>query len=119
MEKRLFTRVPFRAQVVVTSTGNVIRGETENVSLKGMYLQDQQTIPIGEEVDVEISLPDPHKDKILRAKAVAVRYQDGGTGYRFGAMDFDSFFALQEIVTMVSGTPGQVMTEIMRYVNKS
>jgi hypothetical protein len=50
---------------------------------------------------------------------VPVRFQDGGTGFQFGTMDFDSFFTLQEIVTKVSGTPGQVMSEVMRFINGS
>jgi hypothetical protein len=117
MNKRRFTRVALEARVTVYSNGLRTEGETRDVSLRGMYLQNFLAVPLGEEVEVEISLPDASADKTLRTKAVAVRHQDGGTGFQFGAMDFDAFFALQEIITRLSGTPGQVMTEVISFVN--
>lgn len=117
MNKRKFTRVDLQAKVAVYSNGARIEGESRNVSLRGMYLQNFLEIPLGEEVEVEISMPDVPDGKTLKTKATAVRYQDGGTGFQFGAMDFDAFFALQEIVARLSGTPGQVMTEVMSFVN--
>jgi hypothetical protein len=117
VEKRQFTRVLFKARVAVNVDGVETCGETENISLRGMYIQGFQTLPLDQEVQVEISVPDSPEDRHLKTKAVPVRYCDGGTGFQFGAMDFDSFFALQEIVTKVSGTPGQVMSEVMRFIN--
>jgi hypothetical protein len=117
VEKRKFVRIPFNAKVSVKSKDATIEGQTENVSLRGMYLRNFAAVPLGEEVEVRISLPDAPADRILVTKAVAVRYQDGGTGFQFGAMDFDSFFTLQEIVARVSGAPGQVMTEVLSFVN--
>jgi len=117
MEKRRFTRIHFKAKVAVTFAKNRRQGETENVSLRGMYLQEFLEVPLGGEVEIEISLPDDPAERHLKTKAVAVRYHDGGTGFQFGAMDFDSFFALQEIVARVSGAPGQVMTEVLSFVN--
>ncbi len=117
MEKRRFTRIPFRAKVVIRTSDGALEGRTENVSLRGMFLQGFSAVPLGEEIDVEISLPDAPPDRVLRTKAIAVRYHDGGTGFQFGAMDFDSFFTLQEIVTRISGTPGQIITEVLSFVN--
>jgi hypothetical protein len=111
--------VPFKAHVVVSAGGGEIRGETGNISLRGMYIQGFQELPLGQEVHVEIFLSDDPEDRRLKTKAVPVRFQDGGTGFQFGTMDFDGFFALQEIVTKVSGTPGQVMSEVMRFINGS
>jgi hypothetical protein len=117
MNKRRFTRVDFQAKVVVCSKDTRTEGETRNVSLRGMYLQNFLAVPLGEEVEIEISIPDAPGGKALKTKAIAVRQQDGGTGFQFGTMDFDAFFALQEIVARLSGTPGQVMTEVMSFVN--
>jgi hypothetical protein len=117
MERRRFTRIRFKARVVITFADSRRQGETENVSLRGMYLQNFLEVPLGEEVEVEISLPNDPADRSLKTKAVAVRYHDGGTGFQFGAMDFSCFFTLQEIVARVSGTPGQVMTEVLSFVN--
>jgi hypothetical protein len=117
MNQRKFTRIPFEARVVVVSEGKRMEGETRNVSLRGMFLQDFLAVPLGKEAEVEISVPDAPDGRVLKTKAIAVRYQDGGTGFEFGNMDFDAFFTLQEIVARISGTPGQVMTEVMSFVN--
>jgi hypothetical protein len=118
MDKRQFTRVPYRARVTISKgDGEPGQGETGNISLRGMYLEGFQDVPLGQEVEVEISLTDGPESRYLKTKAVAVRYNEGGTGFHFGAMDFDTFFALQEIVVRVSGTPGQVMTEVMKFIN--
>ncbi len=117
VENRKFTRIPFRTKVTISSKSTTIEGETENVSLRGMYVQDFVAVPLGEEVEVKISVPDAPANPTVVTKAVAVRYQEGGTGFRFCAMDFDSFFTLQEIVARISGAPGQVMTEVLSFVN--
>jgi hypothetical protein len=117
MEKRKFTRVPFKAQVSFVLADRELHGETENISLRGMFLQDFQDLPLNEEVPVEISLYGPDSVQQVKTTATPVRFAEGGTGFQFGVMEFDAFFVLQEIVTRVSGTPGQVMTEIMRFVN--
>jgi hypothetical protein len=113
MEKRRSTKIPFEAKVEIRSRGTTTEGEMANVSLRGMYLQNFKSMPLGEEIEIEISLPDAPDDRTLSTKAVIVRHQDGGTGFQFGARDFDSFFVLQEIVGRISGTPGQAMTEVL------
>lgn len=118
MEKRRFTRVAVQAKATLTTGETAIQGDVENLSLRGMYLHGYQSIKIGEEVEVDLYLPDTVENKHLKTKAVAVRYHDGGTGFQFGSMDFDSFFLLQEIIARLSGAPGQVMTEVMRFVNE-
>ena len=107
----------FEANVTIYSKGVTTEGKTRDVSLRGMYLQEFLAVSLGEEVDVEISIPDAPPDKTLKTKAIAVRHQEGGTGFQFGTMDFDAFFALQEIISRLSGTPGQVMTEVISFVN--
>jgi hypothetical protein len=118
MEKRRFTRVPFKARVTVTSDKATVEGETDDLSLKGMHFQACQLFAIDEQVEVRISLPDSVPPKVLKTRAVVVRYQDGGTGFEFAQMDFDSFFALQDLIAHASGTPGLVMTEALRFFNE-
>jgi hypothetical protein len=118
MEKRRFTRVPVQAKATLITKDATVQGDVENLSLRGMYLHGYQSSKIGEEVEVDIFIPDTVESKHLKTKAVAVRYHDGGTGFQFGSMDFDSFFILQEIIARLSGAPGQVMTEVMRFVNE-
>ena len=118
MEKRRFMRVHFKAKATVVSKETTVEGEIENLSLRGMYLQACTQFKINEEVEVRISLPDVTPERALKTKAVAVRYREGGTGFEFAQMDFDSFFTLQDIIARTSGAPGQVMMEVMKFVNQ-
>lgn len=117
LEKRRFTRVALRTKAVIRWKDRVIEGETADVSLKGMFLPSNTALPLNEEVDVEISVPDTTEAKVFRTRAVVVRHFDGGTGFEFGKMDFDCFFSLQEIIARISHAPGRIMTEVMRFVN--
>jgi hypothetical protein len=117
LEKRRFTRVAFRTKVVISWKDRVIEGETADVSLKGMFLPFDTGVPLNEEVEVEIAVPDTAEPKSMRTRAVAVRRSEEGTGFEFGKMDFDCFFGLQEIITRISQAPGQIMMEVMKFVN--
>jgi hypothetical protein len=117
MEKRKFTRIPCKAEVLVLLESSELHGETKDISLRGMFVPGFESLPPNQEVMVEISFNEPGNVQRLKTKATPVRYTEGGTGFQFGTMDFDAFFALQEIVTRLSGTPGQVMTEIMSFIN--
>lgn len=119
MEKRRFTRFPFRtkAKVLVSSGDLLLECETENVSLKGVFLQTEAPLPLHEEVEVELWMPDDHTESKVKTKATVVRRQDDGMGLEFGAMEFDIFFALQDIISKISGSPGLAAREFFNFVN--
>lgn len=118
MEKRRFTRFPLRtkAKVLVSSKNTLIECETENVSLKGVFLQTDKPLPLHEEVEVEIWIDETTKKKV-RTKAAVVRHEDEGMGLEFGPMEFDCFFALQDIISHVSGNPDLAAREFFNFVN--
>lgn len=119
MEKRRFTRFPLKTQarVLVTSKDTLLEGETENVSLKGVFLQTNTVLPLREQVEIEIWVPDDPSQPKVKTKAVVVRHQDGGVGLEFAGMDFDCFFSLQSIISRVSGSPSLVARELFNFVN--
>lgn len=119
MEKRRFTRFPFKtkARVTVTSGDMLLEGETENVSLKGVFLQTAVILPIREQVEIEIWMPDDPPESKVKAKALVVRHQEDGMGLEFAGMDFDCFFLLQDIISRVSGSPSLVAREFFNFVN--
>jgi hypothetical protein len=119
MEKRRFTRFPLRAmaRVLVSSGESLMEYETENLSLKGVLLQTDSPLPLHEEVQIEIWMPDePAKSKMM-TKATVVRHQDAGMGLEFGPMEFDTFFVLQEIISRLSGSPDIAAREFFNFVN--
>lgn len=119
MEKRRFTRFSFRTKVkvIVSSGDSTLECETENVSLKGVFLQTETPLPLHEEVEIELWMPDDSAESKVRTKATVVRHQDDGMGLEFGAMEFDVFFALQDIISKISGSPGLAAREFFNFVN--
>lgn len=119
MDKRRFTRFPLRARakVLVSSGGSLLECETENLSLKGVFLQMESPLPISQEVEIEIWMPDEPTKAKVKTKATVVRHQDDGMGLEFGAMEFDAFFALQDIISRVSGSPDIAAREFFNFVN--
>lgn len=119
MEKRRFTRFPFKtkAKVIVSSEDSLLEYETENVSLKGVFLQTDTPLPLQQEVEIELWMPDDSTKSKVKTKATVVRHQDGGMGLEFGAMEFEVFFALQDIISQVSGSPGLAAKEFFNFVN--
>jgi hypothetical protein len=119
MEKRRFTRFPLKtkAKVLVSSKDTVLEGETENVSLKGVFLQTATMLPLNIHVEIEIWMPDDPSVSKVKTKAVVVRHQDDGMGLEFAGMEFDCFFALQDIVSQISGSPSLVAKEFFDFVN--
>lgn len=119
MEKRRFTRFPLdtKAKVLVTSKDTILEGETGNVSLKGIFFRTVTVLPLGEQVEIELWMPnDPSQSKV-KTKAVVVRHEDDGMGLEFAGMDFDCFFSLQSIISQVSGSPSLVARELFNFVN--
>ena len=119
MEKRRFTRFPLktRAKVLVSSGGLLLECDTENLSLKGVFLQTESPLPLNEEVQIEIWMSDEPATSKVKTKATVVRHQDNGMGLEFGAMEFDAFFALQDIISHVSGSPDIAAREFFNFVN--
>jgi|WetSurMetagenome_2_1015567.scaffolds.fasta_scaffold788678_1 hypothetical protein len=119
MEKRRFTRFPLKtkAKVLVSSKEALLEAETENVSLKGVFVQTGTMLPLHEEVEIELWMPDdPHESKV-RTKATVMRHHDKGMGLEFGPMDFEGFFVLQGIISRVSGNPSLAAKEFFNFVN--
>lgn len=119
MEKRRFTRFPLRtkAKVLVSSGDSLLEGETENLSLKGVFLQTGTALPLQEQVEIEIWMPDDPSKSRVKTKAVVVRHHNGGMGLEFAGMDFDGFFTLQDIISQVSGNPRLAAMEFFNFVN--
>lgn len=84
-EKRRFQRVPMRCPVTIRSTVGSVRGNTMDLSLGGMLLQMERSVPVGEPIAFEIQLP--AADAPVRASGRVVRlHEEGCMGVVFTEM---------------------------------
>jgi hypothetical protein len=113
IERRNFTRVTFEAEAIVRCGKRVIRGRSENVSLKGLFFQTSEGFELGKNVKIKLFLHGMEEQFVNLSGKVA-RQAEGGFGVQFSRMDFSSFMDLKRIVSLLVGDETQVISEFTR-----
>jgi hypothetical protein len=108
------TRVNFKTTVHLQHRGREIRDlASRDLSLKGLYLETDQSLPLDSPVDITLELTGVASDLRLRMKGVVARVDKGGMGIDFTEVDLDSFYHLRNIILYNSGDPNAVDTEMV------
>ncbi|MBN2717560.1 MAG: PilZ domain-containing protein [Deltaproteobacteria bacterium] len=119
--KRRFSRVPFRtvAQVRKKDGTGEMEGEIRNISLAGMLLECDGTLPEGTEVETEIFLVDGNPDLEIKVNGQVMRITDAGTAIQFNldGIPFESLTHLRYVVSYNLGDDDAVMEEFFKHVD--
>jgi PilZ domain len=120
IEKRRFSRVKFGARGTVSHLGASIEGSVDNLSLNGMLLLTQQTLPEGARVKVEITLDDDADPLVLQITGFVVRAAPVGLAVQFDMdpMDLEALTVLKQIIGYNTGDPEGVMNEFYSYLDR-
>lgn len=113
MERRDFIRVTFEAEAVIRCGKRVVRGRTENVSLKGLFFQTAEKFDPGKKIRIELFLSGQEGLSVKLAGRV-VRREEEGFGVRFEGMNFSAFMDLKNIVSLLVGDETQVISEFTK-----
>ncbi|MCX8064053.1 MAG: PilZ domain-containing protein, partial [Candidatus Hydrogenedentes bacterium] len=100
-EKREFTRckVCLSAEIML-STGVVIEGKTENISMNGLLFKTERGLPIGTEVKIHLLLRNSEeKTDYLNLGGKVVRIDEKGVAIKFDEMDFEVVEHLKRLLT--------------------
>ena len=116
MQKRKFSRVEFKSEAFVQREGLQIKGEVDNLSLKGMFLNTAQKHPLNEAVDITIYLSGTSSELAINLKGIVVRHEDRGIAVNFNWMDLDSFIHLRNVIAYNMGDKDAVMEEFFNYM---
>ena len=81
-EKRNFARLALHARANITQHGQVIEGEVENLSMKGVFVKSPRRIDIGDTVAVTI-YHTLTPQVLCDLKAKVVRTTEKGMGLQF------------------------------------
>jgi hypothetical protein len=87
---RLHDRVDCRALALVKAGNVTIRGEVENLSLKGLFVKTLSRIPMDESVDVTIYFLGDSARLSFNLEGTVVRVTEDGIGLSFRRIDVDS-----------------------------
>lgn len=90
MNARQHDRVDCRALALVKAGNVTIRGEVENLSLKGLFVKTCSTIPLDESVDVTIYFLGDSARLSFSLEGKVVRVTDEGIGLSFRRIDVNS-----------------------------
>lgn len=112
-ERRRFTRVHFHVLAEICYQQVLLSGQVSDLSLKGLFVHTDQSIPLGEVVDVKIRMPLTNPPLEFRLRAEAVRVVAEGIGLRIVEADVQSFTHLRNIVAMQANDPDQVLDELL------
>ncbi|KAF0221048.1 MAG: type IV pilus assembly [Geobacteraceae bacterium] len=115
-EVRKFTRVPFKSEVLINAQGENLKGESENLSLYGLFVRIDKKLEINTRVEVMIPLHTPPEDAYMDINGVVARQDENGVGIKFQQIGVDAFINLKNIVSYQCGSEDQVMEEFYSYI---
>jgi len=99
-EKRRHIRVDFATRVVINA-GSVqieVPGDSRDLSLKGVFINTEQKLPVDTRCSVRIFLSCGFDEVELKMKAKVARVDDHGLGISFDSMDLDTYTHLRNIM---------------------
>lgn len=114
-ERREFTRVPVQIDVdlVANDDGPAIFASTENVSLKGLFLQCRGDLPPGTPCRITLYLGGRSQEAKIEIEGEVVRRESGGVGIEVkGILGLQSFDHLQKLLLYNASEPGRVEGEL-------
>ncbi|NLM46791.1 MAG: PilZ domain-containing protein [Firmicutes bacterium] len=114
MEKRRFTRVPFRTEVEITAGELKFKGEVKDLSLKGMCVLTEHLLEVGTPVDILLSLTGKQSNLVIMLQGKVLRKDTNSIAVYFDTVELDSFIHLKNIVAYNSTDPEKIMAEYIR-----
>ena len=114
-ERRKKTRVHFRTQVIIKTEKSEIVAEanSEDISIKGVYVNTEKKIPVGTPCDIEILLTGTSTRLALTINGVITREDSSGLGITFDSMDLDSYIHLKNIIMYNASNPDDIEKEML------
>lgn len=108
MNNRVFTRIKVAEWATITYANQTFGGMVENLSLRGLFIQTNQRIPMNIPIDISVH----HTlDKSMDFNATVVRHTASGLGIRINRMDIHSLIHLKGMLSDHYNDPDMAMQE--------
>lgn len=98
MERRDANRVNFTTRGEVESSGELVTGKVENLSLSGFFLHTEHGFEQDQLYPFRIKLAGDSDRAVIAGSGRAARLTPGGCGFKFVSLDLDSFGHLRNAV---------------------
>ncbi|MBF0531228.1 MAG: PilZ domain-containing protein, partial [Deltaproteobacteria bacterium] len=107
-------RVHYKTAVTLTTPDKILENlSSRDLSLKGVYVETKDMLPIGTEVEIVVDLAGSSSLLSLRMVGRVARLDADGMGLDFLEVDLDSFFHLRNIVLYNADDPAEVDDELV------
>jgi len=112
--RRKKTRVDFQTQVSVRTEDAEVLSKTHsrNISLRGVYLETEEALPLGTSCEVDILLSGTSSLLSIRVRGKVARQDANGLGIVFESIDPDSYFHLKNLIMYNSHDPEGIEREL-------
>ncbi len=118
MDRRSFTRVPFRSEAIIKTGDAGVSGFIENISLSGACVKVHDKFEVGREVEIEIFLAEPASDLSVALNGTVVWISPGEIGIRFTGMYLDAYERIRDMIAGSVGDKQKVVEEFFDYMSK-
>ncbi len=117
--RRWFTRINYKGKVgIKTPNGLVIKAPVKDLSMRGMYVIADETIPVGRSVEIFFGEDDKLSEKSLSISGRVARMDGNGFAVEFEKMDLQTFCHIKALVFRSVGKP-TVIKEMARFFSSS
>lgn len=93
--KRRHERTECQTEAEIRYGGTTIKGEVENLSLKGLFVRTDEKIDVDEQVEIAVYFHGLNSELSFSLQATVVRVADNGLGFNFQKIDIDSLALLR------------------------
>ncbi len=116
-DRRRFLRVSYSTSAILTDEkGNQVSGNIRNLSLKGAFVEAEDSVDIDSPVKVEINVASLSSSLNLSLMGKIVRKDSRGVGVEFTEMDIDTFVHLKSIVALNHGDLDTIEDEFHKFL---
>ena len=99
MEQRKYSRSPVSLSVQVRlESGVLVEGNASNISLNGLLLETERSLPLGSPVKIQMTIGHGNEKTDIMCPGVVSRLDERGVAIEIGKIDDESLYRLCSLV---------------------
>lgn len=116
MNERRFRRIPFEAEMLVVVGDHGWSCQLLDLALKGVLLENPETLPLSQGTVAKLSLPLPGSKVVLNFEAELVHREGNRLGFKFLREDLETLTHLRTLLELNTGDPEGVRSELLTWL---
>jgi len=114
VEKRRFTRVPYKLEAMLIQGKDRLPVIIKNISIKGVFLAVKGIFEAGQPVVLEFKGYHPEGEELVEISGTVKHLDIDGIGMKFDSMDLETFDIIKNIVSYQIGDADKILDELYK-----